>query len=926
MTYTLPQVLVYQEYQAVPTPVTEPLRAHISGPNAQLFRYSEGSEKALAALGNYDPTTDKTYYWPNRPTGGIVDQSYVKLLMDDALLKYFSDPIGSGSTITPVAGTTNQIKSDAVVFKTTSSGNTTWHRDGDLYDRDVQIGDVVDVLATVGSTDYALRTTVSGFVGDTVAAVISSATADSSNAATQSATSSTTQTAGTSNNVSASESITNYNGLPDGYINETYTIKVIQGSTGGNLTTARLSVTSASGLDDVDSVAPAASGSPTTIGSRGLKVTWTTTGGDNMVVGQTWVVVVKQAFTAPAASSGGNYTLPYDTTYIIKVTRGGLYSSSTPPQISVTTTHGVDMSGPTNVTASGSGVPVGTGGVTVSFNATGLRKGDVYYIPVTAKSTGAVHTLVLADNLPASMRTASDLSLTLYIKKSGLEIAHERKSTPGAFNYELGTPGVLDTDFKVKAGIEAYDSSWTSSGVQLPLPVTEGKMYMQYRAWLPTVADKVYSISDTADLDDIPGALDPDNPLKWGVYCALQQANGTAVKYTAVTEPSDTTAWTNVIELITGRRDVYGLVPLTRDPTVLSLFQAHVQSQSSAPEDRWRVLWVSLDATETSPIVTSKTSADGNDVLATIKDDPNTSGTQYTLVEVPAGNGKFVTNGVKPNDIMRYNFSTDAWGNVTYDEYIIDAVINEDTLRLKTQQGTTENTVAKKLEIYRSLSNTELAEQIANKAAGYGSTRVRAVWPDKLTIGGKECAGYHLCATLAGLRSGVAPNQGLTNVEITGISDVSRTYDKFNKTQLDLMAGSGTWIVTKADDGAIITRHAVTSIGGSDPLTREEMVISNVDSMSFVFLSDLEDMIGRYNVTAATLDLIELRAQGTIEYFKEVRIARIGGQLSDGQVISVRQHSLFLDRAVLTVKLVVPAPLNNVEVHLSISAVSGLAT
>ena len=66
-----------------------------------------------------------------------------------------------------------------------------------------------------------------------------------------------------------------------------------------------------------------------------------------------------------------------------------------------------------------------------------------------------------------------------------------------------------------------------------------------------------------------------------------------------------------------------------------------------------------------------------------------------------------------------------------------------------------------------------------------------------------------------------------------------------------------------------------------DLLTQEEMVISNVDSMSFVFLERVADMIGVYNVTPSTLDLIELRLEGTIEYFYEVRIERIGGQLID---------------------------------------------
>ena len=92
----------------------------------------------------------------------------------------------------------------------------------------------------------------------------------------------------------------------------------------------------------------------------------------------------------------------------------------------------------------------------------------------------------------------------------------------------------------------------------------------------------VETIFDVATLDSaIDGPLDPDNPLKWAVFKALQnsaQANSniTPVSYTAVCDPSDTEEWLNVLDLIDGRDDVYGLVPLTRNKTVLDAFHAHI--------------------------------------------------------------------------------------------------------------------------------------------------------------------------------------------------------------------------------------------------------------------------------------------------------------------------------------------------------------
>jgi hypothetical protein len=62
-----------------------------------------------------------------------------------------------------------------------------------------------------------------------------------------------------------------------------------------------------------------------------------------------------------------------------------------------------------------------------------------------------------------------------------------------------------------------------------------GKVYVEYREWLAELADEVNSISDVADLDQIKGQLDPDNPLKWGVYKAL--GDGTYLALPAGADP-----------------------------------------------------------------------------------------------------------------------------------------------------------------------------------------------------------------------------------------------------------------------------------------------------------------------------------------------------------------------------------------------------
>jgi hypothetical protein len=100
-----------------------------------------------------------------------------------------------------------------------------------------------------------------------------------------------------------------------------------------------------------------------------------------------------------------------------------------------------------------------------------------------------------------------------------------------------------------------------------------------------------------------------------------------------------------------------------------------------------------------------------------------------------------------------------------------------------------------------------------------------SVWPDTLTADDQTFDGFYLCAALAGLASGVVPQQGLTNMAIEGFQAVDRTTKLFSRTDLDIMAGSGVWIVTQdVHSGAVFSRHALTSGPYKDINQREEVI------------------------------------------------------------------------------------------------------
>lgn len=918
--YVLPQVLVNQILSEISAEIINPLRAWLIGPNANLFRYSDSTEKANCSIGVYNPAVDTTYAWPHKSTGSIIDQTYAKLYVDQARLMYFSDLVGAGSSITAVNGYNNRIYSDTLSF----TKNNAVDRSASLYDRDVQVGDIVHVRGSYNSVSAELWTYVRGFVAEATAAVTDAATADAANADDQSATTTITQTAGDVNELRLAADLTTYNALIDGDLDDTYTVVVTSGSTDGDLTTATLRITSADGYEYSTNVTPADLDTYFTVGNRKLKLKFTSTGVstgvssglalNDLIPGQTWTVRVQPDFTHPNIASSGTYVGTIDNTYVITVTSGGLFAdtdTSKRPRVAVSTVYGSD--GVSNIAPTvGVDFALGTGGALFHFaDVTGLRKGDKFYVDVTAASTGRVSTLILGHSMSSTLLNAADLDLELYIQKDGVSIAEYVSSPTPQFNWTTDATNGMT----VNAGIMLYDSTWTDNGVQQPLPLKSGKMYLEYREWLPTVSTSLISATDITQIDLIPGPLHPDNPLKWAFSKALANGNGTGVKATAVADPSSAASWIKSLSIGTGRSDLYSLVPLTTNKTVLDQVVAHVKSMSSASQGKWRKVFVPLVAEAVKPVVTAALSSDSASVLATVADNPDATGTQYTLVTVTSDNAALLDLGVAPGDLFRTNFNTDPVGNTTYDEYVIDHVVNETSVVLAAGPSSGIS-VAQKCEIHHTRTTDELVAYIGQEAGAYGDRRVCAVWPDLVGSGGITFDGFHMCAALGGLAGGVVPQQNLTNVQIVGFDDVTRTTKLFTEAQLDTLASYGVWIVTQDASGNIFSRDALTT-DMTTLETRTEMYTRNLDSISYVLRTRLLPYIGRANVVQSTLDQIQIDIVSGVEYLKtNGYTSRLGGQLIDAHITELRQNILQPDQIVITMSLTLPFPVNTINLTL----------
>jgi hypothetical protein len=370
--------------------------------------------------------------------------------------------------------------------------------------------------------------------------------------------------------------------------------------------------------------------------------------------------------------------------------------------------------------------------------------------------------------------------------------------------------------------------------------------------------------------------------------------------------------WLEALELIKGRDDVYGIVPLTQDQSVMAAVLAHCDAQSAATAGRWRICWLNKAADLTIGIYTEDGS--GDPLLATISDDPDTAGTQYTLVELTGG--EFLTEGVRAGDTVRAGYTSDGIGGTTYSEYTVDEVVNEETLKLLTGPAAPVSTPSK-IEIWRTQTKTEMAATVATYPGLFSSRRAYLVWPDTVGDNGTTVAGYFLCAALAGLRSGVLPHQGLTNVAVLGFDDFSRTTPFFSETQLNTLAGSGYWIVTVNAEGDIYTRHQVSTGDQDNLFEREQNITTNLDHISYLFLDRMRTYIGRGNVTDTMINILRGEILSIIATLKNtITVARLGPQVIGASIKQLEPHATLRDRVVARIELQLPFPLNNLELYL----------
>ena len=452
-----------------------------------------------------------------------------------------------------------------------------------------------------------------------------------------------------------------------------------------------------------------------------------------------------------------------------------------------------------------------------------------------------------------------------------------------------------------------------------PLRDGKGTLYVSYRA-LRDVADTegLIAIESVSDIESNLGVISLNNEIAYGANEALSGAQGKMI-YALRTAADTTTAYAAALKKIEATDSVYALCPLTDSSEVKAIVATHCENMSVKTVKNFRRCYLGTDSPGEYAVLTR--AADGTTKLNLDVTAMPAAGIYADLTNDPTVN--LLTLGLTQGDLIKV---IDSGGSYTGDEFVIDEVTDSNSLILSEGPLTSGSFY---VEFWKANTAESQIQYIIDSSQALNSRRAVNVWVENATrsINGVPTVipNKYVAAEIAGLRTAVVAWQGLTMTEISSVTDAPAMYTRYTNTLLNQAASNGVLIVTQeAESGAMFIRHQLTTRTSDGSLAYEDSVGTSLDFISFQIKDALSGFIGRKNVTEQTLLEIydtcwEILNAATKTSFSVNYGPQLNGFENAAGVrnkIDVSVHPTLKDRVNVYAKLLMPLPLNNIDVVL----------
>lgn len=447
------------------------------------------------------------------------------------------------------------------------------------------------------------------------------------------------------------------------------------------------------------------------------------------------------------------------------------------------------------------------------------------------------------------------------------------------------------------------------------------------------------TFESTTDLANQLAPITPDNPLAMGLYFALLNAPGNQVMGLGVDEIAPAAPY-GTVEAFTRSAEyleafeVYGVAPLTHDPSVGQVFQAHVDamSQPTSKGERVCVFCSAAPTTHIPKLVTSGLNGTSTTALTFDTGIQNLAQLLLGAGVNPVGTIP-VTAGVYLNiaaNSLNYSVTSVVGSLITILVSGFPSGTNDDGFYSVTDLETPP------------LPNILIEEAFSVNVRGLPLVLVDGVTPDKDAIAAtyqqigqgyndrrfwnvvpSQCAatvngleqvleGFYMCAAIVGAVGQQAPQQSFTNYPIMGFTRVIGSNKYFSVQQLNVIRAGGNWIMVQPTVGGPLLPQMALTTNMTSVETRTDSITKIVDFVAKFVRNGLVNFIGRFNINQGFLDTIGHVLQGLLSFLADQ------GTLNGSTVNQIVQDTENPDTVLISIQLDVPYPCNYINVTLVI--------
>ena len=524
-----------------------------------------------------------------------------------------------------------------------------------------------------------------------------------------------------------------------------------------------------------------------------------------------------------------------------------------------------------------------------------------------------------------------------------------RVQRPVSSDYSVSSIKLTDEDWDFSVttvGDVTFSTAVTLQDTNLPnaaaLPdkaITYGKMYISSKSLVTTSAHSAISIS-SLNLTSELGKANSKNPLGLAASIALQNAGTTSVSVMRTAVDSNQ-GLLDALPFISANPNVYAILPLTQDLSVLSTYGTAAAAQSAPEVGKFRIV---LGSAETAPLWRYWAGTRANEygwaasnlASGTVTNAVKNAGVDETAVIQDPEGGFLAAGGPAVGDVVYFAYST-VDGNG-------DTVIETDTFKctvasIESNSSMTVNlpnadlvvvnnnstisfTGASDIKDNRAAQVEDLVKAISPLTANLEvAKRLVMVYPGEVSIGNEAgLPGYYLTAALGGMLAAFEPHRPKNQIAVAGIADIEYSnLGYFTEAQIDDLGDAGYFVFVQEIPGGLpYCVHQVT-LGYKDYASTQEYselsVVNNFDYVSSVFKNTLTPYVGVWNVIPQAYSSIMASLDSAILSLRSRSTDRIGSPLVSGNIVSVEPSEADAGTINVVMDVQLPKVLNKIRLE-----------